>query len=59
MQNIHMSLDKQKTELIIKIDLTKEIGPSKSGKTTIIGTTSGNKHVIGDIFLGVNCYKKK
>jgi hypothetical protein len=44
--------------LTITIDLTKRLGRSASGKTTLIATTSGNQAVPGnaDISIGVNCY---
>lgn len=49
--------------LTITIDLDKPQGPSKSGLTTIIGTTSGNQPIAtegkySDIQVGVNCFKK-
>lgn len=40
----------------IRVDRTKEQGPSNSGKTTVIGTTSGNKGVCG-VTVGLNVYK--
>jgi ABC-type cobalamin transport system ATPase subunit len=44
--------------LTITIDLSKQVGPSKSGKTTIIATTAGNAPVPGtDAILGLNLYK--
>jgi len=43
--------------LTITIDLAKEHGRSKSGKTIIIGTTQGNVEIAKDVRLGVNCYK--
>jgi ABC-type sugar transport system ATPase subunit len=46
--------------LTIKVDLSKEFGPSASGKTTIIATTEGNVS-IGDREekIGLNVYRKK
>lgn len=46
--------------MTITVDLGKEFGPSKSGKTTIIASTEGNPAVEGTtgIFFGVNVYKK-
>ena len=44
--------------LTIKVDLSKRLGPSKSGKTTGIATTSGNQGVIGGIKLGLNVYEQ-
>ncbi len=59
MKNINMTLDGN--ILTIKVDLSKEFGPSTSGKTTIIASTEGNKAVPGkeDVKIGLNVYKKK
>jgi len=48
----------QGNKLTVEIDLKKSQGPSRSGKTEIIGTTSGNVSVEGHegVCLGVNCY---
>lgn len=43
-------------KLIITIDLTKNFGKSKSGKTTIIASTDGNVSV-ADVKVGLNVYK--
>ncbi len=58
MQNIEMTVEKD--ILIIKIDLSERHGPSGSGKSLTIATTSGNKKVLGhdDIKIGLNCYVK-
>jgi len=47
-------------ELIAKVDLSKTLGQSKSGKSTVIATTSGNIAVPGrpDIKIGVTVYRK-
>ena len=47
--------------LIIKVDLTKEFGPSSSGKSIIIASTEGNIAIDGheEIKVGLNIYKKK
>jgi hypothetical protein len=44
---------------IITIDLTKDFGASKSGKTIVIATTRGNVPLPGaEAFrIGLNCYK--
>ncbi len=44
--------------LTLEIDVSKNLGPSKSGKTMIIATTAGNKPVTGKegVIIGVNCY---
>ncbi len=45
-------------KLTLEIDLSKEFGPSKSGKTTVIASTNGNKSIIGsDAVIGLNVYK--
>ena len=40
MKNIEMTVEGN--ILTIKVDLTKEFGPSSSGKTIIIASTEGN-----------------
>ena len=57
MKNVEVKIDGNK--LNIEIDLTKDYGPSKSGKTIIIATTEGNKLIKDDIRLGLNCYRYK
>ena len=47
--------------MTIKIDTSKDIGPSASGKTTLIASSSGYAKIeIGDreVFLGLNLYYK-
>ncbi len=57
MKNIKM--ENKANKLVLEIDLTKNFGRSKSGKSIIIGTTEGNLSVPGaeNIKIGVNCYK--
>jgi len=57
MQNVEMKVEGNK--LIITADLTKDFGPSKSGKTIIIATTGGNVSVPGHeaVKVGLNIYK--
>jgi len=59
MKNVEMNLEGD--ILTIKVDLTKEFGPSSSGKTIIIGSTEGNVAVPEkeEIKVGLNVYKKK
>lgn len=58
MKNVELSLTG--TVLTITVDLSKEFGPSSSGKTTIIATTEGNVSIPGrEEKLGLNIYKKK
>jgi hypothetical protein len=46
--------------LHLEIDLSKRLGPSKSGKTMIIATTSGNQQIPGsDVILGLNAYTRR
>ena len=47
--------------LTIKVDLSKEFGPSSSGKTIIIASTEGNQSIPDkeDIKIGLNVYRKK
>jgi hypothetical protein len=47
--------------LTVKVDLTKEFGPSSSGKTIIIATTEGNVSIPGaeDKKIGLNVYRKE
>ena len=59
MKNVEMKVEHGK--LMITVDLTKELGPSASGKSVIIATTEGNVDVPGesDIKIGLNVYRKK
>ena len=59
MKNVEMKLDGD--ILTIKVDVTKEFGPSASGKTIIIATTEGNIPIPEkeDVKIGLNIYKKK
>ena len=45
MKNVEMSVDG--FILTIKVDLSKEFGPSSSGKTIIIASTEGNVSIPG------------
>ena len=47
--------------LTIQVELTKEFGPSTSGKTIIIATTEGNVPIPDheDKKIGLNVYHKK
>lgn len=59
MKNVEMTVDGN--ILTIKVDLTKEFGPSSSGKTIIIASTEGNISVEGHeaAKVGLNVYRKK
>ena len=58
-KNVEMRVEGN--SLTITVDLTKEFGPSSSGKTIIIASTEGNQSVPTreEIKVGVNVYKKK
>ena len=61
-KNIDMDIDQKKQILTIKIDLSKEFGDSKSGKSTIIATTEGNVSLpdgFDDVMIGLNVYREK
>jgi hypothetical protein len=57
MTNVEMRVEGNK--LVITADLSKDFGPSKSGKTIIIATTGGNVSVPGHeaVKVGLNIYK--
>ncbi|MBI5442123.1 MAG: hypothetical protein HY900_13035 [Deltaproteobacteria bacterium] len=59
MKNVEMTVEG--SILTIKVDLTKDFGPSSSGKTIIIASTEGNASIPGreDAKVGLNVYKKK
>ena len=59
MKNVEMTVEGN--ILTIKVDLTKEFGPSSSGKNIIIATTEGNVSIPGseEGKIGLNVYKKK
>ena len=50
------------TVLVLRIDLAERQGKSKSGKSMIIATTSGNYKLAGpggDVVVGLNIYTKE
>lgn len=58
MKNVEIHVDGN--ILTIKVDLTKEFGPSSSGKTIIVASTEGNVDVSGSgVKVGLNCYKPR
>ncbi len=58
MKNVQMTVEGQ--ILTIKVDLSKEFGPSSSGKNIIIATTEGNVNVPDrEDKIGLNIYRKK
>jgi hypothetical protein len=58
MKNVEMSVSGN--VLTIKVDLSKEFGPSSSGKTIIIASTEGNVSIENrEEKVGLNVYRKK
>jgi hypothetical protein len=58
MKNVEMSVNGN--ILTITVDLTKEFGPSSSGKTIIIASTEGNYRLPErSEVVGLNVYRKK
>lgn len=56
----NIEIEVKNNKAIITIDLTKEFGLSKSGKTTIIASSDGNQLIDtqSGAVLGLNIYKK-
>ena len=59
MKNVELEVTGNK--LILTVDLSKEFGESKSGKTIIIASSEGNTSIPdrAEIKLGLNVFKKK
>ena len=58
MKNVQMAVEGN--ILTIKVDLSKEFGPSSSGKTIIVASTEGNVSVPDrEEKVGLNVYRKK
>lgn len=55
-KNVEIKKDGKK--LVITVDTSKDVGPSASGKTLVIGTTGGAENVDG-IMVNLTVYKKK
>ena len=49
------------TILTMKVDISKDFGPSKSGKSITIASTEGNISVPGaeEVKVGLNVYKSR
>jgi hypothetical protein len=57
MKNVNMKVDGD--ILVITVDLSKDFGPSNSGKSLVIATTEGNQSVPdSDAKIGLNIYRK-
>ena len=58
MQNVEVELDGEIARF--KIDITKDFGPSSTGKTTMVASSRGNGSIEGtDIIFGLNLYKSR
>jgi hypothetical protein len=59
MQNV--IFEKKGTILTITVDLSKNSGPSKSGKSFVIASTLGNALIDPEkkIFMGLNIYSTR
>jgi hypothetical protein len=58
MKNVEMTVEG--TMLTIRVDLSKEFGPSSTGKTIIIASTEGNVAIPNrHEKVGLNVYRKK
>jgi hypothetical protein len=58
MKNVGISLDGD--IMTITVDLSQDFGPSKSGKTTIVASTEGNKTIPGrEEKIGLNIYRQE
>lgn len=58
-KNAKYSID-EKGIMTVTVDLNLDLGPSASGKTTIIGTSAGNQALDGGngAIIGLNVYRK-
>jgi hypothetical protein len=57
----NVSFEVKDGKLIITVDLAKEFGRSKSGKSITVASTRGNKPVMFEnqqFMIGLNVYKK-
>lgn len=56
-----MEMKVEGSVLTITVDLSKEFGESKSGKSIVIGSSEGNISIPDndDIKIGLNVYRKK
>jgi len=59
MKNMEMKVEG--STLTITVDLSKDFGESKSGKSIVIGSSEGNISIPNndDIKIGLNVYRKK
>jgi len=57
----NVELRREGNHLIIKVDLSKNFGPSKTGKSIIIASTEGNVSAPdeNDVKIGLNVYRTR
>lgn len=59
MDNVKYEVSKDGKTLVVTVDLTKDMGPSASGKTRLIASTRGALKLPGtDATLNISVYKK-
>jgi hypothetical protein len=57
LSNVQITVAGNKATIVV--DLSKNLGPSKSGKTVLVATTAGNVTIPGtEVTLGLNAYRK-
>ena len=56
MKNVDMKIEGD--TLVVRVDLTRNFGKSKSGKSTIVASTDGNVSLPGkpEVKIGLNLY---
>jgi hypothetical protein len=58
MKNVNLTVSPDGKTATIVLDLTKDFGKSKSGKSTTVASTEGNLTIPGtDVKLGINAYR--
>jgi len=52
-------MKRERNKLVIEIDLSKDVGPSATGKTIIVASSRGNVPVpeMPDGYIGINCFR--
>ena len=54
-----VDIDETAEEIVIRIRKDSGFGPSASGKTNIVATTSGNVELDSGVIVGVNAYRRR
>lgn len=55
----NVKIERNGEQLVITVDLAKNLGPSKSGKTDIVATTEGNVKLDDRTHIGLNVYRSR